>query len=124
MSFLFWGVGDRGRRDGPAWPIGLICPPLQVLYPIFVMLLRADSGLPVSPSQTAIYSCQWSRESVMGIPATGVRLTWLIGFLLFGVCRLQQNRVVSSYPTGVSLLRSVRGGPGQVAVFSSGLMGL
>ena len=121
VSYLFWAlVFEASRRVGGnvlACIVGVVS-----LYPLFAGSMPGPiAGFSSSVDIVAAYHAM-SNESAMGIPIRAFGAL-VVGFIVFGVALQHTGAGRFFINLAFAALGHVRGGPGKVAIFASGLMG-
>ena len=121
FSYVMWALVLEALRRSAGYAIFFICAAIS-LYPVYAEwapgLLRAQA---TSFDITAGFHI-FGSESILGVP-TNAFATLVIGFLIFGVSLQYTGGGAFFLNLAFALLGTHRGGPGKVAIFSSGLMG-
>ncbi|NIA68201.1 TRAP transporter fused permease subunit [Pelagibius litoralis] len=121
LSYVMWALVLEALRRSAGMTIFVICAVIS-LYPFYADwapgLLRAQS---TAFDITAGYHI-FGSESILGVPMNAFA-TLVIGFLIFGVALQYTGGGAFFLNLAFALLGTHRGGPGKVAIFSSGLMG-
>ncbi len=120
-AVILWALTlEAVRRAGGLALFGIVL--VFSLMPIFAeQLPQPFEGLASSAADTAAYHVL-SIESLFGMPFRAYA-ELVIGFLLFGVALQRSGGGRFFLDLAFAALGKVRGGPGKVAIFASGLMG-
>ncbi|MGI9324819.1 MAG: TRAP transporter permease [Pseudomonadales bacterium] len=118
---ILWALTlEAVRRAGGVALFGIVL--VFSLMPLFAeQLPQPFEGLASSAPDTAAYHVL-SIESLFGMPFRAYA-ELVIGFLLFGVALQRSGGGRFFLDLAFAALGKVRGGPGKVAIFASGLMG-
>lgn len=121
LSCVMWALVLEALRRAAGWAIFVICLVVS-LYPVYADwapgILRAQA---TAIDITAGFHV-FGSESILGVPMSAFA-TLVIGFLVFGVALQYTGGGAFFLNLAFALLGTCRGGPGKVAIFSSGLMG-
>lgn len=120
LALAVWAlVLEVGRRVG-GWPIFTIVV-IFSFYPLYAAHAPDPvSGIGMGLLDTAAFHV-YSEESLLGIPMQAFAMI-VVGFLVFGATLQHTGGGRFFVDLAFALLGHVRGGPGKVAIFSSGLM--
>ncbi len=121
VAILFWVlIFEASRRAGGnalAVVVGVIS-----LYPLYADVMPGPIAGFSSPLDVVAGYHAMSNESAMGIPLRAFG-NLVVGFIIFGVALQHTGAGRFFINLAFALLGHVRGGPGKVAILSSGLMG-
>lgn len=121
FSFALWAIILEATRRVAGWPVFLVVFVMS-LFPVFAGVLPDTMAAESTPIDLVAIYHAISGESMMGVPSQAFGQV-VVGFLILGAALQYTGGGRFFIDLSLALLGGVRGGPGKVAVLSSGLMG-